>query len=316
MAHEIIAILPFETARLPEGLSGIVRAGATAVLAPAPGWTERLRSGPKHTAIRHHNRLETLMRLGPVLPFAAGTACTAQEADLLLALDAPLIARLATEIGPRRHFQLTLDWDESQVLSVFRDSPELAPLFNGSAVTPERMRTAVTALATRLRATALELLAPVLSDPIEQPRAPGSLLNLVFLLAPEDDPRLDQALQAIDALWSEGFRLRLVGPSAPISHALLDIDRADPAVVHAAADRLALAPDASKEAIAEAAKRALRAPDLAANAASEIRAAAQHLIRAAEIAALGGPQAPNLPQLRHQRYGTACPLRTTSSEAA
>ncbi|TKD17477.1 hypothetical protein FBT96_14220 [Rhodobacter capsulatus] len=316
MAHEIIAILPCETALLPAGLTSVVGRGATAVLAPAPGWAERLTGGPKQTAVRHHSRLEALMAVGSVLPFAAGIACTPEEAALLLTLDAPLIARLAAEIGPRRHFQLTLDWDESHVLAAFRDSPELAPLFSGAPVTPEIMRRAITALADRLNAKALHLLDPVAEDPVEQPRAPGCLLNVVFLLRPEDEPRLDAALEAIDALWTEGLRLRLVGPSAPISHALLDIDRADSAAVPAAADLLEVRPDAGKDAVVNAAKAALRSPDLAANAAEEIRAAARLLIRAGEIAALGRSIAATLPQLVHQRPGGSKPSLTTSSEAA
>jgi hypothetical protein len=316
VAHEIIAILPCEAAQLPSGLTGVVGRGATAVLAPAPGWAERLTGGPKQTAVRHHSRLEALMAMGSVLPFAAGIACTPEEAALLLRLDAPLIARLAAEIGPRRHFQLALDWDESRVLAAFRDSPELAPLFSGAAVTPEALRQAITALADRLSATALRLLDPVAEDPVEQPRAPGCLLNLVFLLRPEDEPRLDAALQAIDALWSEGLRLRLIGPSAPISHALVDIDRADVAALAAAADLLKVAPEAGPEAVTEAAKAALRSPDLAANAAEQIRAAARLLLRAGDIAALGLSGAATLPHLVHLRPGGRKSGLTSSGEAA
>lgn len=312
MAHEIIAILPGDTVPLPAGLTRVSAGGATAVLAPAPGWTERLTGGPKQTAVRHHSRLEALLALGPVLPFAAGIACDPDEAALLLRLDAPLIARLAAEIGPRRHFQLALDWDESRVLTAFRDSPELAPLFAGAPVTPEALRQAITALADRLSATALRLLDPVAEDPVEQPRAPGCLLNVVFLLRPEDEPRLDAALEAIDALWTEGLRLRLVGPSAPISHALLDIDRVDAGAVSAAADLLGLRPDAGATAVREAAKAALRRPDLAANAAEHLRAAARLLIRAQEIAALRGSVPLSLPQLVHHRPGgTAATARAS-----
>lgn len=316
MAHEIVAILPCETAALPEGLTGVAAKGAMAVLAPAPGWTERLTGGPKQTAVRHHSRLEALMALGPVLPFAAGIACEPDEAALLLTLDAPLIARLAAEIGPRRHFQLALEWDESRVLAAFRDSPELAPLFSGAPVTPDAMRCAVAALADRLNTNALRLLAPVVDDPVDQPRAPGCLLNVVFLLRPEDEPRLDAALEAIDALWTEGLRLRLVGPSAPISHALLDIDRVDAGAVPAAAGLLGVMPDVGMEAVNAAAKAALRSPDLAANAAEKIRAAARLLIRASEIAALGRSIPLTLPQLVHQRPGSSAAATAKASEAA
>ncbi len=316
MAHEIIAILPCETDALPEGLTCVAAKGATAVLAPAPSWTERLTGGPKHTAVRHHSRLEALMPLGPVLPFAAGIACEPDEAALLLTLDAPLITRLAAEIGPRRHFQLSLAWDESQVLAAFRDSSELAPLFSGAPVTPDAMRCAIAALADRLNATALRLLEPVVEDPIEQPRAPGCLLNVVFLMRSDDEPRLDAVLEAIDALWTEGLRLRLVGPSAPISHALLDIDRVDVGAVPAAAGLLGVMPDVGIDAVRDAAKAALRSPDLVANAAEEIRAAARLLIRAKEMAALGRSISSTLPQLVHQRPGGRNLAPSTSREAA
>lgn len=310
MAHELIAILPQRALSLPGGLTGIIRGDATAVLAEAPGWSERLRAATKpggaaQAAQRHLTRLEALLALGPVLPCPAGTACTAEEAALLLALDAPLIARLAHEIGPRRHYQLTLDWDAPQVLGAFRTSPELAPLFTGAPLTPEALRDGVAALADRLRATAMRLLAPAIEDPLDQPRGADSLLNLVFLLPPEAEPRLEAALEAIDALWTEGLRLRLVGPSAPFSHALIEIDRADAAALKRAADLLGLAPGATPETIAETAKAALRRLDLPANGAEAIRVAAQTLIRVQQAAGLGLAPGAALPRVVHLRPGTS-----------
>lgn len=311
MSHEMIAILPGKPsgAALPEGLIEVVGETARAILAPAPGWQRLLSGGAKQAAIRHHARLEALLTCGPVLPFRIGVACSRAEAALVLELESPLIARLAAEIGARRHYQLTLDWEEARVLEHFRASPELAPLFTGPPVTPEALRDAVSALAKRLRDVAQGMLRPALCDPLEQPRGPGSLLNLVFLIAPGEEAPLEAALESIDALWPEGFRLRLVGPSAPISHALLDLDRADASALQAAARCLDLPLDGLDAArIALAHRHALRRPDLPANEADQIRHAARLLMQGCRAAALGLAQGAPLPLLRHLRENTSAAL--------
>lgn len=304
MSHEIIAILPgiSDGPPLPEGLIAVAGREARAILAPAIGWQRLLGGGAKQAAIRHHARLEALLPGGPVLPFRIGVACSRDEAALVLEIDAALISRLGREIGDRRHYQLTLAWDEARVLDRFRDSPELASLFAGAAVTAEALRDAVAALAKRLRDTALGILEPAICEPLEQPRSPGDLLHLVFLLAPGEEKSLETALETIDALWPEGFRLRLIGPSAPISHGLLDLDRADSAALHAAARRLDLPLDTIDAAcIAQASRGALRHSGLPANEADQIRQAARLLDQVCRANALGWRQGTALPLLRHLR---------------
>jgi Gas vesicle synthesis protein GvpL/GvpF len=137
-------------------------------------------------------------------------------------------------------------WDAALVLQRFRDTPELAGLFDAGRVAPEAIGAAVARLADRLGSSIAAILGPVARDLIALPVDATTLANVVMLVPQDRTDALDAALCDIDAIWTEGFRIRQIGPAAPCSfvtlhprwisaahiadaHALLDVTPTSPA---------------------------------------------------------------------------------------
>lgn len=288
MTRDLVALLADPpAAALPDSVTAVARSGLCAVLAPgAP------RLGPTATrrrvarqALARQRLLEELMPCGPVLPVAPGTRLTSDEAAALLEAGATgLSARLRTLEGVWQ-YQCVLAWDEAQVLRRFADAPELAPVLAGGRVTGPALAGAVGRLAERLAAEAAGALSACSRDLVTLPREGGMLLNVALLVESPREAELDAALADIDAIWAEGFRIRLIGPGPAVSFATLTVRAVSAGEAAAAAARLGLPDphfDTSLEALRRAALRSGVAPP------GEIDAACTTL-EAVRSARPGGP---------------------------
>lgn len=212
-ALETLAILrrdAVERAAWPEGLVADPLGPLWRVQGPAVkprGFTLRRRRDSLLAQVAARQaRLEALMPLGPVLACPPGVSLSI---DALLPHVADLSLWLDRLVG-RVQFQVQIFWDRDAARGRFADQ-----LRDGSDA-------ALDQLAAQLAAQMWQGLAPVALDAEALPReGPEMLLNRVLLLRAQEEMRLDQAIEAIDALWPEGLRLRLVGPSPAVSFALL-----------------------------------------------------------------------------------------------
>jgi hypothetical protein len=148
---------------------------------------------------------------------------------------------------------------------------------------------ALTAVATALRARIGERLAATGAELAPLPVAGDILSNSAVLIPRSAEPVLDGAVSDIDAIWTEGFSVRVIGPYPAVSFASFGIDRADRATVRDAMSAFGL-PRGFTEEDLKVARRALLM-----RAEADRREA---LVRQAEILAcvarLGSAQAPVL----------------------
>lgn len=276
MKYEILAFVVNATAPLPEGAFDCVEIGGTsAILIPVKSsWglgksARRLRLA---AAPERQRLLESLMCRGTVLPFAPGSAIDRGDVSALVAANAPLVKALGDRFSGRVQYQVTVSWAEDRVLDHFRSSPELAPLFSNSTVSPAAISGAVSALAERLSRTMTSKVAAVACDLAELPREPAMLANCVVLLRNHDEMALDTALEAIDAMWPEGLRIRQIGPSPAVSFTTLRLKRIEARDIDAAFRCLGVPDGSHPQEIREARQRLLRRPDADV---TRIRAAAE-----------------------------------------
>jgi hypothetical protein len=145
---------------------------------------------------------------------------------------------------------------------------------------------AVARLARRLAAMMEDEIARAGIAGTDQPRGPGMILHRSLLVPTTAFPALDACLERIDALWSDGLSLRLIGPTPPVSFVLFEAVRVDAARLTAARRVLGSVGALGPAAIAAARRMALRtATD--ANAADAIRSAAKDLLHDTADAATG-----------------------------
>lgn len=264
MTRELLALLPGRPDLPPiEGVEKRRTGGFTAVFVPkTPPWLvgpalrrHRLAMAPKRQAW-----IEALMAKGTVLPFAPGSVLDPGETDGLIAGNGDILGAVADRLCDRVQYQVTVTWAEDRVLGRFRAAPEIAPLFGGPTVTGNAVAGAVARLARRLGGTMVERLSQVSGDVVELPRASGMLVNAVLLLRRGEERQLDAALEAIDAIWTDGLRIRQIGPGPAVSFATLCLRRHRGPEIARARAVLGLGPAAPDEAIRQARNRMLRAP--------------------------------------------------------
>jgi hypothetical protein len=224
---------------------------------------------------------------GRILPVAPGAAIPIEEVAAVLAASETEIARAVDETGGASEFHLRVTWAEDRVLAAFRDSPELAPVLAAPRVRAGDLAQAVTRLAGRLAAAMDADLAATGLPRVDQPRGPGMLLHRALLVAEGQAGLLDETLAQIDALWSEGLSLRLIGPMPPVSFALFDAVRIDAARRNAAWSLLGPVGATGAAAIAAARRAALRRA-AGPGTADAIRAAARDLAGVGDLASNTG----------------------------
>lgn len=261
MKQELLALVRSEAPFVPEGL-GHVTCGEWSALLRSPVRRRRI-AGPtrrdrlKDAAMRQ-SKLESLMCNGTVLPVAPDCLVDAEELALLVSANRETLARAAGVLEGRHQYQISVTWDESRVLERFADSPELFPLTTAGRVSPHSLQSACSALAGRIKADIEERLRRISADLVCLPLTPGMVANLVLLCDARADPDLDVALEEIDSLWPEGFRIRQIGPAPGASFATLVFRQTTLSEVRQALRRFDLRGDWTIADLKSARKTALR----------------------------------------------------------
>ncbi|MEM9707972.1 MAG: GvpL/GvpF family gas vesicle protein [Pseudomonadota bacterium] len=214
--RDFIAVLAGpELPKLPEGLTAVSLRGFTAVLgAKARLWRKSVsRKAILEGATLRQRQIEALMVCGTVLPALPGMTIEPGRLPDLIAANAPLLTQLADELFEQAQFQVSVSWEGG------------APNDDGES--------------RQLTDTIEKTLSPLVTDRIALPRIDRMVWNNAILLPASDEVKLDRALAAIDAAWSDRLRIRVIGPSPALSFASLGvrpIRRAEIAAAKAALD--------------------------------------------------------------------------------
>lgn len=221
--------------------------------------------------------LERIMPLGTVIPFRPGAFLDCDDVGPLIAANRPMIERLFARLDGRCQFQITVEWTPENVLSHFKTRAELKPLFEAGVALPDALAGAVQHLADALANDMQSMLGHVARELILLPRSQDMLLNAVVLIDQDAQTALDQAVEAIDAIWTDGFKVRQIGPAPAASFAQLDPQLICNKDLIAAREVLAPADTSNEIAIAQARRLALLSDP----------AAAGVITRAAEVLCAG-----------------------------
>ena len=259
--YDLIAVLDgaHETAPVPD-LQMVVHHGLTAVLGATPRPLIRLPQTRRDALAEVATRLrwqEACMTLGTLLPLQPGTALTLDAAAAMLAANRPDLTDTIARFAGHVQSQVTVSWAEDRVLAHFRHSPELAPIFASKTVDPAGLRLAVTNLALRLSTAIGAHLALVATDIAPLPAPAGILWNGAVLLPRSALSSLDRAVEAIDALWSEGLTIRQIGPAPISSFATLHIEPVTRRQIDWALDRFNLTRGCTQADVHRARRQAL-----------------------------------------------------------
>lgn len=262
--HDIIAIL--EGAHDLRDLTGLVASSAhgfTVVCDAAPVPILRL-PVDRRTALRHAAArqaiCETLMTRGTVLPALPQQAVDPSRASDIILANIDVLQDWSGQMSGLVQYQITVTWDQEKVLTRFRDAPEIAPLYARQRVAPAQIERAVHDLAQRLGHDIIALLAPIGVDMAILPNGGNGLANLVILMPPTAIHALDDAVAAIDAIWTEGLHIRQIGPGPAGSFLSLTARQIKPHMLAAARDLFKKAGAETNADISIAAKALLRQP--------------------------------------------------------
>ncbi|MEO0634192.1 MAG: GvpL/GvpF family gas vesicle protein, partial [Pseudomonadota bacterium] len=191
--------------------------------------------------VRRQSVLERLMPLGTVLPVLPGTRLDPDSMDTTWAANAPVLAALSDRLSGQIQYQIEVHWPSDKAAIRFGWTGKGAR-DHGAAD-----------LAARVTARLYE----AVGELVELPRTDDMLLNTAILMPRQDEMHLDAALEEIDALWPDGFRIRQVGPSPAVSFGSLGFRSIQPGAVRAARRALDLSQDADLEALTAARRTAL-----------------------------------------------------------
>lgn len=220
--REVVAVLEgHPPSVLPEGTEAICEAGLTPILGMPPGLLSGRRALLEHAACRQAV-LERLMAFGTVLPVLTGNCLTPAEAAAALAANSPRLRQELRRLAGRVQFQVLVQWH--------------------AALVPKRTDPDETAEDLRLRFThrIADALARVAERHVNLPLREDMLANQALLLLQTRTDDLDRSLEQIDALWTEGLRIRRIGPSPPVSFASLNFRRVSSAAIRRARHRFDL----------------------------------------------------------------------------
>ena len=243
-AYELFAIIPAASIESNEGQLQHLTVGAytaifsstarKAILLPVTR-KQALMNAAKRQAI-----LESFIAQGPVIGCRPNVFLSKSEIAALIMCNGALLDQVRHRLSGMVQYQITVNWMADRVLDRFRDSPELVELFQKGKVTPAAIKQSVTALADRL-SSQIEIELSNLSDELlHLPRTEDMLCNIVILLKQDHSSALDEAVERIDSIWSEGFRIRQIGPAPATSFALLDPESVSSGEVDAALAHLGL----------------------------------------------------------------------------
>ncbi len=258
---EIIAVLPGTFISPPHAQLQFVPAhGYTAVLAKHPRRAIKLplsRKAALQSAAQRQRWLEQCMAFGTVLPFQMNAILDQADVPALIAANRPLFGTLANRFAGKVQFQVTISWDPQGVLGKFRNSPELSGLFATNSITPDQLSHSIKRLAKRLGRQFLHAFEDVATEVLQLPITENMLANTVLLMDHNRLRELDQALEAIDVIWTEGFHIKQIGPAPAASFATIAPHTITKRDIDSALQTLGLRPHATPQAVAKARRVAL-----------------------------------------------------------
>lgn len=242
--YDLLGILEGNHTRVPlPGLRLVAAEGLTAVLSADGRPLMRLPQSRKTQLVALADRLrhqEACLALGTFLPASPLAHLSPEAAALFLDANRPFLFDQIARFADLVQYQLQITWAEDRVLTRFRESPEIAPLFDqGGLRDPEEIPRAVGRLAARLSDQIAQSLASAI-EILPLPLVPGLLWNGALLMPRRAEAELEEALLAIDSIWTEGFNLRLTGPAPVVSFCTLELEKVSAAQVDWALDRFGL----------------------------------------------------------------------------
>ena len=284
--HEFIAVLSgcAEDPNIGDDLKLISSGPFYAVLTRA---TRPLMALPKSRrqalqgAAKRQAQLEQCMRFGTALPLRSDQWIDEDDARRFIQANTVQLAQLCDRLDRAVQYQITVQWKAEEVLTHFRDAPEIAPLYTRSAITAEALESAVSSLAARLAGFMHDTLGGVAKEVLTLPVAAALVFNAAVLVSQHRERALDQAVEEIDAIWSDGFTVRQIGPAPASSFALLSPVWVSAEQVKRAFATLGLSPGAEEAQIAAARRAALMVPG---SSADHVREAAEIVHAASRLA--------------------------------
>ena len=244
--QELLAFMP-GSVRAPAqpGLEAVPAGDYVAFFRDAPGLLARAaRKRAIREASARARALEALLPLGTVLPVMPNTVVPRDHLPDIARANATLLDRLTARLENKVQFQVRIDWDATAAPARFGvDASERHIL-----ALRRRLEEAIT---TELDAEAEELQG--------LPLGPDGLSNHVILLDARRVDALDRAARTIDAFWTEGLAIHLVGPSPAVSFATITLERQTQRRIAAARELMGLASGFAPEDLRAARRSALLA---------------------------------------------------------
>jgi hypothetical protein len=248
-------------------------AGLAALLAPIvkTGWLGASRVELVRRLGEDQARLESLLRLGPLLPCVDEARLDSPaEAEDLLDASQDILARTLKEFGALVQFQICVEWKPEAMLKARARDPELLARLDAcgpdraarGAVLGKFMNDLHKLLADEFRTK----IAGAARDVVELPLSgEGGVVNLVALIDRAGEAALDGAVEAIDASCADALTIRYTGPLPPASFAGVDVKPCKAGDAEAARRLLGVGTTSSKSALREAFAARARAahPDTA-----------------------------------------------------
>ena len=272
----LLAIVHGPARQSPDDLSAVPCGAFTAFFDTTKRVRKIGRKAVLRYAVRRQAQLEQLLPVGTVLPALQGVMLPQGDVAQAIGANIEELTGLSDRLVGRVQYQISVSGDPQAAL-VRLAAPGTA--FSGCKNPDE--------LAQRFGAYSRELLDPIAAELSALPLTEGTFANMAVLVDVARVAELDRALERIDALWSDGLRIRQIGPSPAVSFASIGFKRVGAGQLRAARKRLGLlAPETRRDDILRAKRAALRSNP---GDAEDIRCSARWLDQAA---ASGQPKGP------------------------
>ena len=213
--QQLIAITRRQGA-LPDGMHAIVMDDVAAVFASLPRNMSLTRRGMLRTAAQRQACLEGLMQQDAVLPVLPGQTVPRGDVARMLRANQPALERKLDDLHGKAQYQITFAIDEANAMarlarpgSPFQTARDTEDLRSGLAMHFEDCLQAPGTEVTML------------------PLAGNLVANAVVLVDKATDAALHETVADIDALWPEGIKLRMIGPSPAVSFASVGFLKTD-----------------------------------------------------------------------------------------
>jgi hypothetical protein len=321
--HRLIGITDSAGAAALAGTAALVlveAAGLTAILTPASkplaAWLQTRRQEMAEL-LEFQRLLEALAAKAALLPAAYGSALvTTDEAAALLIDSASQLSESLAAHGALRQFQIEVRWDPAKAMAAFKADGRLAGLDVALAGRDRKafgaaLQALMEAERLRLGSAFAQVLAGAARDVVRLPLADETmLLNAAALIAPEGEPKLDAAVEAIDGALPNVLSIRYLGPLPAVSFATITVTQPETRKLDAARRTLdvthAASPDDIRARYRLAIKRAHpdTTPGGDTDATARLASAYALALRAA-MAPLDGKGRPLLLDIRREGDATA-----------